>query len=145
MKATLLAFTINVLMLNPALLASLASVKSEPNLERRSELALENADHAIDAARTAYKASDDKAFADSVKEVEDSVALSYQSLQDTGKKARRSPKYFKRADLKMRALARRMEALEHEVGMEDRPRVEAAKTRIHDIDDQIVFDIMSKK
>ena len=42
--------------------ADIAAVKSEPDLERRSELALANADKEIDAgAKQAYNGGDDKA------------------------------------------------------------------------------------
>ena len=42
------------------LFADLSSIKSLPDLEKRSELALANADQEVDAARTAYKAGDVK-------------------------------------------------------------------------------------
>jgi hypothetical protein len=125
--------------------ADLSEVKNEPNLERRSERALEYANTAIDEARKAYKAADLSNFNSRIKEVEESAELSYQSLQDTGKAARRSPKFFKRAEMKMHALGKRLEALGAEVSLEDRVAVEGARKTLSDLEDKIVFEIMTKK
>ena len=125
--------------------ADLADVKTEPNLEKRSEKALANANIAIDEARMAYKSADLAGFGSWLKEVEESADLSYQSLQDTGKAARRSPKFFKRAEMKMHALAKRLEALGADVDFEDRVLVEATRKKLSDLEDKIVFEIMTKK
>ena len=128
-----------------AIHADLADVRNEPNLEKRSEKALENANAAVDEARKAYKSSDLVVFEARLREVEESAALSYQSLEDTGKAARRSPKFFKRAEMKMHALAKRLEALGGDVNFEDRVLVEAARKKLSDLEDKIVFEIMTKK
>jgi hypothetical protein len=82
------------------LVFDLAGVKTEPNLEKRSELALENANAALDQAREAYTGGDLAKLRMELDEVGDSVDLAYQSLEETGKDARRNPKFFKRAELK---------------------------------------------
>ena len=128
-----------------AVRADLAVVRNEPNLEKRSEKALENANSAVDEARKAYKSADLAGFGSWLKEVEESAELSYQSLEDTGKAARRSPKFFKRAEMKMHALAKRLEALGADVDFEDRVLVEAARKKLSDLEDKIVFEIMTKK
>ena len=125
--------------------ADLAGVRNEPNLEKRSEKALENANIAVDEARKAYQSSDLAVFGLLLKEVEESAALSYQSLEDTGKAARRNPKFFKRAEMKLHALAKRLEALGSDVNFEDRVLVEATRKKLSDLEDKIVFEIMTKK
>ena len=40
------------------LLADLAQVRAEPNLEKRSRIALENAEHSLKASRQAYEGGD---------------------------------------------------------------------------------------
>ena len=129
----------------PVVRADLAGVKNEPNLEKRSEKALENANIAVDEARKAYQSADFAGFGLRLREVEESAELSYQSLEDTGKAARRSPKFFKRAEMKMHALAKRLEALGADVGFEDRVLVEATRKKLSDLEDKIVFEIMTKK
>lgn len=133
-----------VLTLSPVLWADVDSLKKEPNPERRSDLALEEADREVDNARQAYKRGDDKAFKALLNTIGTIAQLSYDSLKSTGKSARKHPKYFKRADLKMRGLARRIEGLEQEVGYDDRPPVVTLKNKILELDEQIVLDVMKK-
>src|SRR5689334_20331823 len=86
----------------------LAPVRSEPNLERRSERALDNAEIALAAVHEAYAATDlDKTQA-ALDEARESVDLAYQSLKDSGKEPRNN-KFFKRAEMRTRELLRRLE------------------------------------
>ena len=128
-----------------ALSGNVEAVKQEQNLERRSDLALNYADDKLDAAKELYEKGQSAAFVASLTEMIELVDLSYKSLQDSGKRARRSPKYFKRAETKIRALVRRLDTLEIEMSTEDRPPVADAKKHLRDVNDQIVHDIMSKK
>jgi len=121
----------------------LAAIKLEPNLERRSELALVNASAAMDAARDA--ASDDAKLKPALQELRDSVDLAYQSLVDSGKSARRSPKFFKKAELKTRELMRRLEGLAQAVDADDRVLVESVRDRVSKVHDDLIQDIMKKK
>jgi hypothetical protein len=125
--------------------ADLPAVKSEPNLEKRSEKALENANRAINDARAAYKLSDLKLFRELLTEIKESLELSYDSLEETGKAARRSPKYFKRAEMKMHDIARRLDVLAAEVDIAERPEVEAVKKIASDLEDKLLLEIMTKK
>jgi hypothetical protein len=124
--------------------ADIASIKAEPDLNKRSELALMHADEKIDEARQAYQAGNDAAEAAAIREVGDSVALSYEALQETHKAARKS-KYYKRAELKVSALIRRLSGFRDEIGYDARPPVEAVMKKLSDIHDQLLSDIMSRK
>jgi hypothetical protein len=123
----------------------LAAIKLEPNLERRSDLAMQNASAAMDAARDASAASDTGKLKSSLEELRESVDLAYQSLVDSGKSARRNPKFFKRAELKTRELMRRLEGLAHAVDSDDRVGVESIRDRVSKIHDNLIEDIMEKK
>lgn len=125
------------------LLSDLASIKLEPNLERRSELALGNATAAMDAARDA--AGDEGKLKPALQELRDSVDLAYQSLVDSGKSARRNPKFFKKAELKTRELMRRLEGLAQAVDVDDRVLVESVRERVSKVHDDLIQDIMQKK
>ena len=124
--------------------ADLDAVKSEPDLNHRSELALANADEKIDAARKAYEAGDTAAEAANVQEVADSVALCYDALEQSQTAPRKS-RYYKRAELRISALMRRLSALRDEVSFDFRPNVEAALKKLSEIHDEVLSDIMSKK
>lgn len=122
----------------------LGAVKSEPDLEKRSDLALTNADHAIDEARKAYSDGDQKAEQAALEEVSQSVTICYDSLQHTHEAPRKS-KYYKRAEQKLQALIRRLSGFRDDVGFEARQSVEQVINKISDIHDQLITDIMSKK
>ena len=123
----------------------LAAVKAESNLERRSSRALENADRAIDSARDAYNAGNiDKANAD-LDEVGDSVDVCSEALTGTGKHPRSSPKHFKRAELIIGDLLRRLKTFESDVNVDDRPAIQKAEHRLQQVRDDLLSGIMSKK
>lgn len=123
----------------------LAAIRTEPNLERRSDLAMANASSAMDAARDASEAGDMAKIKAALEELRDSVDLAYQSLVDSGKSARRNPKFFKRAELKTRELMRRLEGLAQAVDADDRVVVESVRDRVSKVHDDLIHDIMQKK
>ena len=128
-----------------ALSADLAGVKAEPNLERRSQLALQHAEEEISAAKKAYDAGNNDEFRRLVGEAAELAELSYDSLEDTGKRARRDPKWFKRAEQKLLLVIRRISSLEKDVSIDDRELVKDARRRISDVHDRVLNDIMTKK
>lgn len=124
--------------------ADISAVKSEPDLEKRSELALANADHAIDEARQAYNSGNDQAQQAALNEVKEFVEVSYDALEHSNKNPRRS-KYYKNAEMKVRALMRRLTSFREEVGFETRQSVDAVLKKLSDVHDQLINDVMSKK
>ena len=125
--------------------ADLTSIQQEPSLERRSQLAMDYAGAALDAARTAYQVSDLEKTKTSLSEVGDAVDLAYDSLQQTGKEARRDPKFFKRTELSTRQLLRRIQGLAESMSFEDRGFAEKIRDRVAAIHDDLLLGIMSKK
>lgn len=128
-----------------ALLAlDLSTVRNEPNLEKRSDLALEYANTAIDSARDAINAGDSAKVQAALAEVRESVELSWHSLTDTGKYAR-SNSFFKRAEVRTRAFLRRLDGLHDIAAVEDQPAVEQVRARVAEIHDELIQGIMGKK
>ena len=66
--------------------ADLQPAKNEPNLEKRSRLALANADQAISEAREAYEKPDMKVVEERLAEVRESVEYAKAALAASGKK-----------------------------------------------------------
>ena len=128
----------------PLAFADVAGVKAEPDPERRSELALTNADKAIDAARQAYNGGDKDAEQAALTEVRELVDVSIVSLESTHK-APRNNKYYKRAELKVGALLRRLHSLRDEMAFDGRQSVEAVIKRLSDVHDELINAVMSKK
>ena len=126
------------------LVLDLGSIKLEPNLERRSELALDNANALLDAARSAFTSGESEKMEAALNQVGESVDLSFQSLDESGKNPRNN-RFFKRAELRTRELMRRLEGLRDMVGLEDRAAVEKLRDRVADIHDKLLKSIMGKK
>jgi hypothetical protein len=123
----------------------LGTIKKEPNLERRSDLALQYANSALDTARDAYAAGDVDKTGAAIEEVGSSVDLAYDSLGQTGKDPRRSPKFFKRAEMSTRQLLRRLDGMIESMSVADRLVAEKVRGRVADIHENLLKGIMKKK
>jgi hypothetical protein len=124
--------------------ADLGALKSEPDLDRRSELALANGDRSVDAARKAYSDGDDKAVDAALDEIQESVNISWDALEHTNK-APRNSRYYKSAELKVRALIRRLNSFRDEVSFDTSQHVEKVIKRLSAVHDDLIEGIMSKK
>lgn len=133
------------LLLTLMLALDLAGIKTEPKLEKRSQLALEYADSALDAARDLYKKGDVDSCRSSLGDVEAGVQLSYDSLMATGKDPRRNAKPFKDAEKSTRQILRRLDNLSDLMSALDRGAVEPVQHTVSDIHDKLITGIMGKK
>lgn len=104
--------------------ADLAGVKAEPNLEKRSEKALVFAGEILTAMRGELDRNDVEKIKEQLQEFQGAVDLSVDSLKATGKNARRNPKYFKKAELRLRELLRRLETFRRDMSFDDRPALD---------------------
>jgi len=136
-----LALALGAFCIQPAS-ADLGAAKAEPNPEKRSKLALDNAQAALHAARAAYNQGDNAAAAAALGEMRQSVDLAYDSLEQTGKNPRSHPKYFKQAEISTRDLLRRMETFQQEMSYLDRPLVDGAKARVQKVHDDLLMGLM---
>jgi hypothetical protein len=134
-----------VLLLTLLLALDLTGIKAEPRLEKRSQLALQFADSALDSARDLYKKGEVDACRTALGEVEAGVQLSYDSLMATGKDPRRNPKAFKDAERSTRQILRRLDSLSDLMSAFDRGAVEPVQHTVSDIHDKLITGIMGKK
>ena len=118
---------------------------AEKNLEKRSKLALENAEGVLKQAREAYGQGEMKQAEGLLAEVRDSVALAMKSLQDTGKNPRKSPKWFKRAEIQTRDLLRKLDAFEQEMSVADRAMIADAKGTVQKVHEELLLGVMEGK
>jgi hypothetical protein len=123
----------------------LGEVRNEPNLERRAELALENANGAIDHAKEFAKLGQFDKLHLSVVEVQQSVELCQESLEAAGKDPRRNVRQFKKVEMRIHYLTRRMKGFADEVSVEDKAAIERVANRLDEINDEIVGDMLGKK
>ena len=122
--------------------ADLKLAMAEPNLEKRSRLALDNASAAYKELRSAYDKGELEAVSTAAKEIEESVELAHASLKQTGKIPRKSPKYFKAAEIATRDLVRRLEAFQREMSFDDRPMLESTKKKVQQVHDELLIGLM---
>jgi len=143
-KSRVTALLISLLAAAPAL-ADLTAALAERNLEKRSRKALENAEKVLNAARQAYQNGDLRKTEAALDEVGESVVLADESLKQTGKNPARSPKHFKHAEIKTRALLRRLDDFRDHMGVDDRETLDRVRAVIDKINQELLLGIMGGK
>jgi hypothetical protein len=122
--------------------ADLKTAMAEPDLGKRSKLALDNANAALKSAREAYNNDQKEQLSAAVNEIVDSVNLASESLKATGKNPRKSPKWFKQAEIATRDLLKKMETLQHDMSFDERGVLDKAKTRTQEVHDELLLGLM---
>jgi hypothetical protein len=122
--------------------ADLKTVMAEQDLGKRSKLALENATAALKNAREAYNNDQRDQLSAAVNEILESVNLASESLKATGKNPRKSPKWFKQAEIATRDLLKKMETLQHDMSFEERGVLDKARTRTQEVHDELLLGLM---
>ena len=125
--------------------ADLKAALAEPNLGKRSKLALDNAAAALKAARAAYAAGDSEKVAAAAAEIQQSVDLAYDSLMKTGKNPRNSPRWFKPAEISTRDLSRKLETFQRDMDYADRPLLDKVRARVQQVHDELLLGLMEGK
>lgn len=120
----------------------LDAVRAEANLEKRSKLALDNAAIALKSARDAYQAGDTATVTAKADEIGESVDLAYNSLTETGKNPRKSPKWFKHAEMETRELTRRLEDFAQQMNYNDRAILDKIRARVEQVHDELLTGLM---
>jgi hypothetical protein len=133
------------LMSGGPLRADLKRAQAETNLEKRSQLALDNAAAQYQLARAAYDKGENDRAAAAIAEILESVDLAYASLKQTGKDPRKSSKWFKKAEMETRDLARKLESFGQVMGFTDRPMLDKVKARVQQVHDELLLGIMEGK
>jgi hypothetical protein len=126
-------------------LVLIAILLQQPNLEQQARAALDKADLALTEARAEYAKHDLEKTKAAIAEMQVDVELAQKSLADTGKDARRRPKHFKYGEVKSRDMLKRIAALEHDMDLEDREMLAAAKAKVQEVHDAWLLGIMGAK
>ena len=126
--------------------ADLEAVKKEPDLEKRSDRALDLATEALKLARALP--NEGGSIADLQKDMDtmvEAVELSLKSLRDTGKKPNKLTRFYKRGELKTREMQKQIENLIQALAFDNRPPAEKAQARLNVLHDEFLFGVMSGK
>jgi hypothetical protein len=122
----------------------LDAVKAEPNPDRRAEIAIDNANAALDRAKSLYEKGEYKDSQTAANEVRDSIELCADALKATGKDPRKNAKQFKKIEIRIQALVRRVKSFAQSVSIEDRAAVTKVQERLEEINDEIVSGIFTR-
>jgi len=125
--------------------ADLQQARAETNLEKRARLALENATVMLQAAREAYQKADSTALSADVAELQESVDLAYTSLNDTHKNPRKSPKWFKYAEIQTRDLLRKLDTFQQDMSFQDRPVLDKVKEDVQQVHEKLLLGLVEGK
>ena len=125
--------------------AGIKEVLAEPNLEKRARLALDNAESSYQSARTAYEAGNTTTVAASLHELQESIEVAYASLESTGKDPRKSPKWFKKAEMQTRDLVRRLSSFRDSMSFDDRAVVDPVQAKVQQVHDELLMGLMEGK
>lgn len=126
--------------------SDLGTIKSEPKPEKRAERALDNADESLKSAQEAYLVKGDlKQTSSELEELSQSVELAYASLMDTHKNPSKSPKHFKRAEIKTRELLRRLNDFREQMSVDDRAAADKARAALQKVHEDLLEGIMGGK
>lgn len=125
--------------------ADLKPARAEPNREKRAKLALGNAAAMLQAARDAYQKDDSAGVTADLAEMQESVDLAFTSLNDTQKDPRRSPKWFKYAEIQTRDLLRKLDTFQQDMSFQDRPLVDKVKEDVQQVHDKLLLGLMEGK
>jgi hypothetical protein len=125
--------------------ASLDEVRQQVPLERRSDLALDLAFRRLADARTLTSGGESaKTFA-ALEEVAAATELALKSLRETGKRASKLARYFKRGELRTREFLRRLDGLIPALPFDDRAAGRKYRERVQAVHEDFLLGIMSGK
>lgn len=119
--------------------AFLSELKSEHDPSKRSELALDFADEAFAMAKAQY-AKGSVHQGDALLDQMTAALQECASSLDSAHKA----KYYKRAEMKVAFLQRRMQGLLDDLGAEERGWAEITNRKIDEIHDKLLEGVMRK-
>jgi hypothetical protein len=123
----------------------LSGVIAEPNLEKRADKALDHAAELMGTLRDTYNSGDMAKVISLLDEITASVELCRKSLEDSGKNARRSPKYFKKAEMRTHDFERRLERFQTDMGATERKLAQKAVDHVRKVHEGLLYDMMGKK
>ncbi|MGD0616925.1 MAG: hypothetical protein ABSB67_04610 [Bryobacteraceae bacterium] len=138
--------SLTLLLAGMAYASDLDAVKAEPDPNKRAELAADQADRDLDAARTAWQAGDwDKTQA-ALNQLKEAAELAGASLEQTDKQQQpRNNRHYKTVEMKLRNLIRRVDAFRLEVDYDQRDAVNQVETRLQDLHEKILDAVMTRR
>jgi len=120
------------------------SVKTQPDPNKRAELAVDQADRDLGVAREDWRNGDWNAALSALDEVKQSAELANTSLGETTQPPRNN-RHYKNVEVKFSNLIRKVDAFRLEVDYEQREAVNRIETRLQELHEHILDAVMTKR
>ena len=133
------------LLLMMTLVLDLEAVRSEPQLEKRAQKAIDYAGAEVSEAREAYQKGEVKGFESAIEHVVAGADLTIKTLEDMGKHPSKNVKNYKLSEKRLREVVRRLDTLKMDVGADERPLVEKAVHHLEEIHEKLLEGALSRK
>ena len=124
---------------------ALARIQANPDLEKRSRLALELASKQLDAATAAYRSDDMEGGRGALALLAESVEVAAAALESTGKHPRRHPRPFKHAEIRTRKLIEELRQARSKAHIQDQGDFDGPIERVERANGALLLGIMSPR
>ena len=125
--------------------ASLEAVKAEVNPEKRARLSTDYARAAVKRVAEFYGEGKPEQGAALLREIQEAVELTQESLKAAGKPAHKNTKHYKRAEIETRRLMGELGDLDRRLGYDERDALLAVRARVEQVNQELLMSIMTKK
>lgn len=123
---------------------SLDAVKGEGNPEKRARLATDYARASVKRVAEFYQKGEREEGAALLRDIQEAVDLTQESLVAAGKSAHKNPKHYKRAEIQTRALLGELDDLDRKLGYDERDELQAVRARVEQVNQELLMSIMTK-
>lgn len=124
---------------------TLDAVRALADPEKRAEEATRLAEETVKEVVKTFHDGEVVQGKQMLDEIRTAVELAYESLESTGKDARRKPKHFKRLEIATRRLAGDLRDVSRSLNFDEQPFVEPIIARVEEINGELLTAIMMKK
>jgi hypothetical protein len=145
-----LLFVIGALAAVPPLPAAkapltLEAVQALPDPEKRANEATKFAQETVKNVVKTFHDGEVDQGKQMLVDIQTAVELAYESLESTGKDARRKPKHFKRLEIATRKLAGDLTDVAKSLNFDEQPFIEPVIAKVEEINAKLLTAIMTKK
>lgn len=124
---------------------TLESVRALPDPEKRADEATKFAQQTVKQVAKTFHDGEVDQGKQMLANIRAAVDLAYESLESTGKDARRKPKHFKRLEIATRKLAGDLTDVAKSLNFDEQPFIEPVIARVEEINGELLTAIMTKK
>jgi hypothetical protein len=112
---------------------------------KHSQLVLQEADYSLATASSAYRADDPARVSAALTDFLKYIDQAYACLAESGTNPLERPRHFKRAEIYLRKLSRKLDNLRRQMRFDDQEILEVARIRVDEVDEALVIGLVGAK